>query len=187
MRQAIVIKNPKWESFTAVSDVFKSADGPAVLVVRGRCKEKKADKVIHRAKKSLAVICLLFACLTSNAQQNIISYLPATQVITAATNTTEGPGLIGWNVDQVAVLQLTVVSTNTAAGTFIVRLGTSDNGNDFVASQYSITATANGTTAATAIARITNSVGGKWLRVDKMENLSANTVTVQRFTISIKQ
>jgi len=41
MRQAIVIKNPKWELFTAASDAFKSTDAPAVLVVRGRCKEKK--------------------------------------------------------------------------------------------------------------------------------------------------
>jgi hypothetical protein len=44
MRQAIVITNPKWEPFTAASDAFKSAAAPAVLVVRGRCKEKKSGK-----------------------------------------------------------------------------------------------------------------------------------------------
>jgi hypothetical protein len=41
MRQAIVIKNPKWELFTTASDAFKSASAPSILVVRGRCKEKK--------------------------------------------------------------------------------------------------------------------------------------------------
>lgn len=41
MRQAIVIKNPKWEPYTVASDAFKASDAPSVLIVRGRCKEKK--------------------------------------------------------------------------------------------------------------------------------------------------
>jgi len=55
MRQAIVIKNPKWELFTAASDAFKSTDAPAVLVVRGRCKEKKvkdAPIALKQTKKT---------------------------------------------------------------------------------------------------------------------------------------
>jgi hypothetical protein len=42
MRQALIVKNPKWELFSTVSDEFKSLSGNAVLVVRGRSKEKKA-------------------------------------------------------------------------------------------------------------------------------------------------
>ena len=48
MRQAIIIKNPKWEPFTVASDAFKKLGDSdnAVLLVRGRCKEKgKAAKV----------------------------------------------------------------------------------------------------------------------------------------------
>jgi len=45
MRQALIVKNPKWERFTAVSDEFKALSGDAVLVVRGRSKEKKSAKV----------------------------------------------------------------------------------------------------------------------------------------------
>lgn len=41
MRQAIVITNPKWEPFTKASDAFAKATAPAILVVRGRSKEKR--------------------------------------------------------------------------------------------------------------------------------------------------
>jgi hypothetical protein len=44
MRQALIVKNPKWEPFHTVSDEFKSLSGNVVLVVRGRCKEKKTAK-----------------------------------------------------------------------------------------------------------------------------------------------
>jgi hypothetical protein len=40
MRRALIVTNPKWEPFTAASDKFKDLDGDAVLVVRGRAKEK---------------------------------------------------------------------------------------------------------------------------------------------------
>jgi hypothetical protein len=59
MRQALIVKNPKWERFTAVSDEFKALSGDAVLVVRGRCKEKKsakagAAKIYKKSAESLA-------------------------------------------------------------------------------------------------------------------------------------
>lgn len=54
MKQAIVIKNPKWEPFTVASDAFKSAEAPAVLVVRGRTKEKKLAKSVAKAAKVTA-------------------------------------------------------------------------------------------------------------------------------------
>jgi hypothetical protein len=42
MRQALIIKNPKWELFSTASEEFKSLSGNVVLVVRDRSKEKKA-------------------------------------------------------------------------------------------------------------------------------------------------
>jgi ribosomal protein S4E len=58
MRQALIVKNPKWERFTAVSDEFKALSGDAVLVVRGRNKEKSGkanqSKVFKKSAESLA-------------------------------------------------------------------------------------------------------------------------------------
>ena len=222
MRQAIIIKNPKWEPFTAASDAFKKLDAKekAILVVRGRCKEKRseigADKVVKTkpetaaaleadlrktgAKpedikkavaafkplaKAVAVLALLLGiCLPSFAQQSLIAYLPATSVTSFSTNWTAGTGLIGINRDQVAVFQLTATATNTlASGNTIVRLDTSDNGTDWLTNQVTIAATNN----ATAIARMTNSIGSKWWRVGGVSNLGTGTTndsTIVRFSIS---
>lgn len=59
MKQALIVKNPKWERFSAVSDEFKALSGNAVLVVRGRSKEKKQAeagkaKVYKKSAESLA-------------------------------------------------------------------------------------------------------------------------------------
>jgi len=41
MIQALIVKNPKWEPYDKVRDEFaKSKDTDAVLVIRGRCKQK---------------------------------------------------------------------------------------------------------------------------------------------------
>jgi len=40
MRQALIVTNPKWERFSTVSEEFKALSGDAILVVRGRNKEK---------------------------------------------------------------------------------------------------------------------------------------------------
>jgi uncharacterized C2H2 Zn-finger protein len=94
MRQAIIVKNPKWEPFTTVSDAFKAISvkdkDSAVLVVRGRCKEKtaktmkqlqsgktaewlktQAKDIVDKVKKSAAVIVLLSATSVAFAQQDI--------------------------------------------------------------------------------------------------------------------
>jgi len=190
MRQALVIKNPKWELFTEASDAFKAVkEGEnAVLVVRGRCKEKRVKTKPDKIAKAAAL--LLFLCLfgfSASAQQNLIGYLPATTVAGASTNATAGTGVIGWNIDQVAVFQLTVVSTNTASGAFTVDFRTSDNGTDWKTMAYSVAVTANGTTAATDIIRLTNTVGGKYLQVQQVRNPSASAVSVSRFTLSLKE
>lgn len=59
MRQALIVTNPKWERFTDASEKFKALSGDAVLVVRGRSKEKKSAtagkaKVYKKSAESLA-------------------------------------------------------------------------------------------------------------------------------------
>ena len=59
MRQALVVTNPKWERFTDASEKFKALSGDAVLVVRGRSKEKTnakagAAKIYKKSAESLA-------------------------------------------------------------------------------------------------------------------------------------
>ena len=59
MRQALIVKNPKWERFTAVSEEFKALSGDAILVVRGRSKEKRSSKagqpkIFKKSAESLA-------------------------------------------------------------------------------------------------------------------------------------
>lgn len=187
MRLAFIVKNPKWEPFIEASDAFKKLGDKdsAVLVVRGRCKEKKVKKAVKVLASILFVLCLFG--LTAQAQQSVLSYLPATTVAGASTNSTAGTGVVGWNIDQVAVFQLTCVSTNTCSSAVNVDLDTSDNGTDWVSGSYTVGVTANGTTPVTAITRLTNSVGGKYLRVAAIRNPNAYAITVQRFTLSTKQ
>lgn len=45
MRQALIIKNPKWQLYTEAVSEFQKTDAPAVLVVRANCKEKKLSPV----------------------------------------------------------------------------------------------------------------------------------------------
>lgn len=54
MRQALIVTNPKWEPFQAVSDKFKGLTGAAVLIVRGRSKEKRieAEKPAFKKKEA---------------------------------------------------------------------------------------------------------------------------------------
>jgi len=55
MRQALIVTNPKWERFTDASEKFKALSSDAVLVVRGRNKEKQAkpgivEKIVKTVK-----------------------------------------------------------------------------------------------------------------------------------------
>jgi hypothetical protein len=224
MRQALIVKNPKWEPFSKVSGEFKALSGEAALVVRGRVKEKlsvkageakvmkskpdsqealvadmrragESEEAIKKAvsafkpiKAAAAIMLLCLVAIGANAQQSLLSYLPATTFAATTTNTTAGTGILGWNIDQEAVLQLSVISTNNVAtNAFVVQWRTSDNGVDWVSSAYSVSVTPTGTNSATAISRITNSVGAKWLQVGSVENPNAAAVSVQGFSLSLKE
>jgi hypothetical protein len=50
MRQALIIKDPKWELFSTTSEKFKNLSGDCVLVVRGLNKEKKSPKAVEAKK-----------------------------------------------------------------------------------------------------------------------------------------
>lgn len=195
MRQAIVIKNPKWEPFTKASDAFKATtlkEGEsAILVMRGRSKEKRVKAIKQIVKKAAAAAAVIIGLLAlpSFAQQNILPLLPITTIPAISTNTTAGSGVIGFNPDQVAIFQLTATGTNAlAAGTVTVSADTSDNGTDWVSSSYTIPVVATGATAATTITRVTNTVGAKYIRFAKIVNTNAvgGMVELNRFTVSMK-
>jgi len=182
MKQAIVIKNPKWEQFTAASDAFKKLNlkdtESAVLVVRGRCKEHKPAKIIAKAVSAL----LLFAALTVNAQQSIIGNIDNVTRLSQTTNNGIGNGILGWNPAQVAVFQVSVTGTNAnATNALTLKLDTSLNGTDWATNQYTLTVTPAGSNVlGTSIAYLTNTVGGKWLRFGQIANPNASAITVNR-------
>lgn len=135
----------------------------------------------------LFIAALCFLVLPAQAQQSIVPYLPNATTAATSTNTTDGllfNGPFPWKPDQVAVVQLTVGSTNTATGAASVFFDTSDDGVFWVANQYLVQVTANGTTAATTVARMTNTVGAQWLRVGQVGNASANAVTITNLTFN---
>lgn len=194
MRQAFVIKNPKWELFTKASDAFKDTDAPSILVVRGRCKEKKVAKILVKLTKSAAaiIVATLFS-VVAFGQASIQGNLPTAELAGATTNAGPGGGLLGWNIDQIAVLQGAVYSSNnvhisTKSNVFI-RFNTSLNGTDWVTNAYNIALVTDTfqTNTLSTIARITNTTGAKWLQVGAVENANTNRVYIPRLHWETKQ
>lgn len=188
MKQAIIVTDPKWLPYDKARAAFKSAVGNVAFVVRGNCKEIKTTAKATKKKLGLVATLLAFT-LTVSAQQDIRSLLGATELVNATTNSTAN-GKIGWSIDQTAVIQLSLLSTNgtshpTTAVT--VYFQTSDNGTDWITDSYSVACIPTATTTASSITRLTNSVGGKYLRVGRIGNPTTNVVTIPRFTISTKQ
>lgn len=179
------------------SKMFKKQSTEPEAVAVDMKKAGKSDEDIAnflkaaKAKVAKAAALLLGLCLfgfSATAQQSLISYLSTTTVAGASTNTTMYGGTIGWNIDQVAVFQTTIVGTNASPTNAVtVLLDTSDNGTDWLTDQYTISVTPAGTTAGSSITRITNSVGGKYLRVGTLKNPNLTAVTVSRLTLSTKQ
>lgn len=212
MLQAIVIKNPKWEPFNKASDAFKATavkEGEtAILVVRGRCKEKniktmktlksgktaewlknQTKSVVDKLAKAAALFVLLFA-FGASAQQNLVPLLPATYYAALSTNSTGGGGNVGWNIDQTAVFQLTVTGTNAAAaGPISVSIDTSNDRTYWVSSAYTILGPTVGATTATALVRATNTAGGKWFRIGTIANTNAagGGVTITAASVTFKE
>lgn len=140
-------------------------------------------------KTFFAIIICLVCCFAAQAQQSLIGFVTNTTYAGLTTNTTIATGnYVGWNIDQIAAIQCTVVGTNAnASNNVVLTFETSDNGTDWVPSVYPVVVDANGTTAATQISRITNSTGGKYVRPYSLANSNATAVTIQRFTVSIKE
>lgn len=137
-------------------------------------------------KYILSIALALFA-FASQAQTSLLANLTNTVYAGSTTNTFVGTGILGWNIDQTAVIQCTVVGTNAnASNNVVLTFQVSDNGTDYVPSLHPVVIDANGTTAATQITRITNSTGGKYFRPYSVANSNATSVTIQSLTLSIK-
>jgi len=196
MRQAIVIKNPKWEPFVTASDAFKKLEvkdkETAVLVVRGRAKEKRPTKIMKTFTKKSAVLPLIaLLCLfgfAAQADQDITSSLAATTVATATTNSTAGATAFSLTVDQIAAVSVSIVGTNASpTNPVVVKFDTSLNGTDWYNDAYTWVFTPGGATATTAIMRLTNSVGGKYFRVGEIQNTNATSIFISRLIVEPKE
>lgn len=230
MRQALIVENPKWERFTAVSDKFKALKGEAVLVVRGRCKEKgkpasekkltksepdspealavdllkqgkkpeEIEKAVAAFKPKVAKVAKVVALMAllcsfafgAQAQANISGYLPTTELTALSTNT-PGAVILGWNIDQVAVFQLTCTTTNARSlvthSNIVIYLDTVLSGSTLKTNAYTLTfeSTTNATTH-TSFARITNTIGGN-LRIGNTCNANTNHVAINDFVWRLKE
>jgi hypothetical protein len=139
-------------------------------------------------KKILSLILCVFA-VGASAQTDITSHLSATSLDAASTNTT-GSGVLGWNYGKIAQFSASVQSTNnvhiTTKSNIVIRLDSSLNGTDWVASAYTLTfPTATYATNANATLLTLTNTGGKYLRVGTVENPNTNRVTISRFNWSI--
>lgn len=137
-------------------------------------------------KTKFAILALIAAfALPARAQTDLLPRLPSTTLLGATTNTTPVAEPIGWRRDEVLVFQFTCTGTNVIAGTNVVmKFDTSNDGTYWVSNQYTMTCTFPGAAQATTISRITNTVGGQWLRLRPIENInpaSGGTITINAF------
>lgn len=138
------------------------------------------------------IICLLaLVSFTAAAQQDITVLLPVAELAGATTNAGPGNGILGWNRDQIAVIGANIYSSNnvhiSTKSNSIIRFDTSANGTDWSTNAYSLSLTTATfqTNGSANIARLTNTVGAKWLRIGAVENANTNRVYIQRATWSI--
>lgn len=181
---------PKIIKFGAPSEIFKK---------KPETDEEKSNAAAKAKKAAAAIVVFLFLAFQSFAQQNIIPNLPAIELGGATTNAGPGGGLIGWNIDQVAVIQGALYQTNTAHATTIsnavIRFDTSNDGRNWQISAYNYSLAPTGvtnagtgfSTTATTITRLTNTIGGKWLRAGIMENVNTNRIYWANLSISLKE
>jgi hypothetical protein len=276
MRQALIVENPKWERFTDASEKFKALSGNAVLVERGRVKErqptsrisnvvkstpetpeayaadlrklgkkpeeieilvkdfkpgsleqipvaaeppkpkkgvfksaaetdeayeadlrkegKKPEQIAKLFKKFKPAAAGLLALLwltgfSAFAQADISAYLPTTELTALSTNT-PGSGVLGWNIDDVAVFQLTTTTTNARSAVthsnIVIYLDTVLQGTTFKTNAYTLTfeSPTNAATL-TSFQRITNTIGGN-LRIGNTCNANTNHVAINNFVWKVK-
>ena len=139
--------------------------------------------------KNLLIIALLALAITASAQQDITALLQSPRIAATTTNTSAGNGVFGWQANQVATVQASVVSTNSltagATNTITWTFDTSLNRTDWTTDAYSYTLVSNGTNPVTAIKVLTNTVGGIWMRFGTVKNPNTNYVDVTRFTFYV--
>lgn len=171
--------------------VKQKPDSPEALAADMRKQGATPDAIAKAvaAFKPLKIFVALFCLIgfTTLAQQPVIGNINGATTAGATTNTSAANGVIGWNIDRTVVFQAAIIGTNASPTNAVtVLFDTSDNGTDWLTDQYTFSITPNGTNSATAISRVTNSVGGKYLRFGTIKNPNLTAVTFTRFTMSLK-
>lgn len=207
MRQAIVITNPKWEPFTKASDAFKTikpkAGESAVLVVRGRCKEKNqksakslasgktaewlktqtsdvVDKVKKTASKLLAFAFVLCA-FSASAQQEIKGNLYTTAI--TGTNTNDGAVMM-WRPNEVFTLQSAVTTSTSDTNDVVITIDESLGAGYWTTSTKTITLDcASHTNGTVTLLNLTNNLGTLFWKFSSTAKVGTNTATVNSLLI----
>ena len=139
-------------------------------------------------KRFLTIIAVLALGVPAFAQQDITALLDSTRLTATTTNTAarNGSGVFGWQANQVATVQASIVSTNSltagATNTITFTFDTSLNRTDWNTDAYSYTLVSSGTNPVSTIKYLTNTVGGIWMRFGTTKNPNTNYVDVSRFT-----
>ncbi len=201
MRQAIIVKNPKWEPFTAVSDAFKALTvkdkESAVLVVRGRCKEKniktmkpltsgktaewlktQSKEVVEKVKKTAAlVIGLCLFAVAANAQQDITTLVGVATTNPGMSNSAvlTSPPLSAQPGDLI-VVQATHTGLIGATGTSNIVYSCDQQlaGNYWHTNAFTMTFPCVSSNGNTAILKFTNTLGAIRFRFGNVTRGEAN-------------
>jgi hypothetical protein len=178
MRQAIVIQNPKWELFTKASDAFKAltlkAGESAILVVRGRSKEKRIEKKTTIAKAAAIIAVMLFTFVAS-AQEDITAKFNMSA--TGQSNSVVLSGVpFGARPNEVLYFQGTHAGLIGATGTsnvvysFDVKL----SGSYWHTNAFTLSFPCVSSNNLSSIQRWTNTTGGLFIRVNNFTRGEAN-------------
>lgn len=203
MKQALIIKNPKWEPFHTVSDAFKATavkEGEtAILVVRGRCKEKnlktmkplKSGKTaewlkqnVEVAKKlagKVAVALLLTIGVSAFAQQDITASLGArTSIITSDATPSQPFTAQPGDVISVQVTAKYDVLAGNGVSNIVFSCDQQLGGNYWHTNAFTLSFPVNTTNnaARTSIVKTTNTLGGISWRVGNVTCGATNAVTI---------
>lgn len=129
----------------------------------------------------VGLLALLAAVTPARAQQNLLTYLPATTMAVQSTNNV-GNGQIGWNLGDVLVFQAVLQSTNnihvsTKSNVFLY-LDANIGGQVWATNQYTLSFATHTfqTNAVASLVTITNTIGANWLRIGQQCNPNTNIV-----------
>jgi hypothetical protein len=145
------------------------------------------QSLFNTMKFILSLIVTLAFAVSALAEVNLLPRLSSETVAHAATNSAMTGVPIGWDIDQVACVQITTSATNAAAGAILtLNWDTSNDASNWKTAAYTTAVAQSGVT----VVRLTNSVGPQYLRAGTIGNtntITQGTITITQFNYVPKQ